>query len=87
MSLSRNILDREHAKFQATAQGETAVRIVTVGGIEPPPSFDAITVEYPSGNTEVYRYREGGVTGTVLMTITVIYTSPAKASIASVARS
>ena len=49
--------------------------------------FDAITVEYPDSVTEVYKWRKGGVTGNIVVTITVIYSSSSKIDVVSITRS
>lgn len=81
MALNRNnILDREFHKFveSPSRPGEPAVEIVgsvsTTGGFTIPENADAITREV-SGSQEIYKYREGGVSGTILKTITLTYTS------------
>lgn len=53
----------------------------------PPATTDAITATYPDAVTEVFRYRTGGVSGTILQTITVIYTDSSKVSVSSVVKS
>lgn len=50
---------------------------------DPPFGSDAVTVEY-SGNVEIYKYRVGGETGTVIRTVTVTYDGPAKHNVVSV---
>ena len=52
-----------------------------------PLTTDAVTVEYPSSTVEVYRFRTGGTGGSVLMSITVTYTTASKSFISSVVRS
>lgn len=49
--------------------------------------FDYIDASFPNTVTEVYEYRDGGPTGTVTATITVVYTSANKKFISSVAKS
>lgn len=53
---------------------------------DPPTGTDAITVTYPDTVTEVYKYRTGGIAGTVLMTITVTYTTAAKNDVLTVVK-
>lgn len=45
---------------------------------------DAITVERPSETVEVFRYRQGGVGGTILDTVTVTYNACDKKDLLSV---
>lgn len=50
-----------------------------------PVNAAAVTVTYPSDTQEVYKYRSTGITGTVLMTITVNYVSATKEQILNAA--
>lgn len=83
MSLDRKSLqDREYNKFveSPSRPGEPAIEIVgeittSPGPFSPPSNADAGTVEY-IGNTVVYKFRQGGVAGTVIKTVTLVYTSP-----------
>lgn len=63
-----------------------ALRVLTVGGFAAPGTADAITVTYPTTSSEVYRYRSGGVSGTILMTVTVTYTTASKTILTSVVK-
>lgn len=83
MSLPKNILDRELAKFveSPSRPGETAIEVtgsLTANVIENqfdiPENCDTITRSVAS-NVETYYYRQGGVSGTVLKTITLTYVS------------
>ena len=56
------------------------------GGFEIPDATDAVTVDYPTAETEVYEFREGGISGTVRMTITLTYSDSTKASLVSAVR-
>lgn len=49
----------------------------------PPPGTDSGTVTYPDTVTEVYAFRSGGITGTILRTLTLIYTNDTKERLAS----
>lgn len=86
MALPTTLQQREYKKFIESG-GETAVRVVgTIGGTEfdPPSNADSITAEYPNSVTEIYKYRTGGLVGTVVKTITVVYLDSTKADISSV---
>ena len=50
-------------------------------------SFDAVVPSYPNTTTEVYVYKTGGLLGSTVATITVIYTDATKSVLQSVARS
>lgn len=90
MAQSPNIKDREWSKFieSPTRPGESAVEVVgeiTVfsGPFSPPSNCDTITREH-SGSVETYRYRNGGLTGTVIKTVVVTYSSPSLKELVSV---
>lgn len=51
-----------------------------------PEKYDYIGATYPSGTTEVYTYKYGGSGGTLVATVTVVYTDSTKANISSVTR-
>lgn len=48
-----------------------------------PALANAATVEYPSATSEVIKYRSGGISGTILKTVTVTYTDSTKRDISS----
>ena len=48
--------------------------------------FDAIAVTYPTTTSEIYTYHIGGLAGTALATVTVVYTTVAKDCVLSVER-
>lgn len=48
--------------------------------------FDYIGVTSPDGVTDVYTFRAGGATGTVVATLTIIYTDSTKVTLSSLAR-
>lgn len=50
------------------------------------PLHDYISAAYPNGTTEVYTFRIGGASGTVVMTLTVVYTDSSKDAISTVTR-
>ena len=40
--------------------------------------YDYISVAYPSATTEVYTYRSGGASGTIVNTVVTVYTDATK---------
>lgn len=62
-------------------------KLSTINGILDSVSFDAFSVAYPNPTTEVYSYFSGGLSGTLKMTLTVIYTDISKEYISSAVRS
>lgn len=79
MTMSPVVLDRERDKFLETGAGETAVRVnaISMFSVNVPENADSFDVQYPDAVTEIYRYFLGGISGTLLKTITIIYTNAA----------
>lgn len=50
------------------------------------PQYDYIGVGYPNATTETYTYRTGGAAGTVVGTITVVYSDSTKTTLLSVTK-
>jgi hypothetical protein len=85
MSLAGNIRDREYSVFDLNSEGQPAKRVISLGEqFRPPKDTDSITVEYPSISVEVYRFRSGGVSGSILKSIQVTYTDSTKDNLLSV---
>lgn len=80
--------DRDQAKFEETVSGETAVRIKPhdSGNILEGLSFDYVAATYPVNTTEVYTYKRGGAAGTIVATVTLVYTTSSKHTLVSVTR-
>lgn len=71
-----------------TRPNATAVEVVgalSVGGgpFDPPTNSDTIT-RTVAGAVETYRYRQGGVSGTIIKTVTVTYTNSSLQDLVSV---
>lgn len=49
--------------------------------------YDYISVDYPIDTTEIYTFNIGGSGGTLVATVTVVYTDSTKANISTVTRS
>lgn len=49
-------------------------------------NYDAIAVSYPNSTTEIFSYYEGGLAGTLVATVTVVYTNASKDDISTVER-
>lgn len=77
---------RSYLQSPTRAEGQTAqeVFVGNFGNFNPPEKADAITVQYPSTTQEIYEYREGGVSGSILASVTVQYLLPDKKDITSV---
>lgn len=49
-------------------------------------AFDYISATYPNATTEVYTYKNGGISGVLVGTVTVVYQDPTKNLITSVSK-
>lgn len=87
MALPQANVDREYRKFRDGGAAGTRVATVFEGAFQVPADADAFTVSYPSPISEVYQFRSGGVSGTVLMTITLTYSDSTKSDLVSGVRS
>ncbi len=84
MPFSPVVLDRERDKFLATADNETAVRVVGGSAMMAPALADSISFAYPDTTHDVLTFFQGGLAGTLLKTLTITYTDATKANILSV---
>ena len=84
MALPGSNLDREFRKFFEHGSDLTGVYTTEASSLAMPANADTITAEYPSSSVEVYKYRQGGISGTVVRTVTVTYTDATKELISSV---
>ena len=79
--------ERDYYSFEELGPQEWARRVKAYGvsilaGIE----WDAISASYPTSSSEVYQFKSGGLAGTIVATVTVIYTSSTKEDISTVER-
>jgi hypothetical protein len=65
--------------------GSNSLNTVVKNALVPVP-YDYIGATYPVPTTEVYTYKTGGASGTVVATVTVVYTSSTKDILLSVTR-
>lgn len=82
MAIIPSISGREHSKFveSPTRPGQAATEVVATVSNDPnpfsvPAEADAFTREV-SGNSVIYKFRQGGLSGAVLKTVTMNYTNP-----------
>ena len=68
----------QYNKLKVNADGS-----ILLSGIGLPP-YDAVLVTYPDTVTEVYALKTGGLSGTTIATLTVIYTDATKEKLLSV---
>lgn len=87
MTIPCNTKDLENLKFIEKPNGQVAVRVYSVGGdLLTGVEWDAISVAYPNTVTEVFSYYSGGLAGTLVATVTVVYTNSSKDNISTVER-
>ena len=79
----------ENAKFAKNSDGKIIVRVEDesalkgiLGGID----YDAVSVAYPNNSTEVYSFFTGGLAGTLVATVTLIFTNNSKIDLLSAVR-
>jgi hypothetical protein len=82
MSLSEHINSLEKEKFFRDSQNTLFVRVASFVGTVG--NYDAVTTSYPNDVTEIYYFRNGGLTGTITKTITIIYTDNSKNNLLTV---
>lgn len=86
---SDNTKDNETRRFQPDSEGNSAVNVVSsdlvnsVNSLLGSLKYDAGTVSYPNATTEIYQFRVGGVAGTIVATVTLIYTTASKQDLLS----
>lgn len=73
------IFNDEHDKVR------NAKRVISLDGFSLAP-YDYIEATYPTTSSEVYTYKTGGGSGTVVGTITVNYTDDTKSILSSVVK-
>ena len=71
--------------FETNVKSKANTSVILPGQIFTKP-FDTIQASYPSLTQEVYTSMLGGVRGTVLETVTIVYTDSTKSLISSVVR-
>lgn len=73
-------------KVTSTASGQVQhVNVDNIAGLSIP-AYDYVAVSYPSAVQEIYTFKTGGVSGTVVSTVTVNYTDATKNNLSSAAK-
>lgn len=72
------------AHLQVNSDGTASTRTINTFITAP---FDYLSAIYPSSTVEVYTYKNGGSTGTIVGVLTITYTDDTKNYIASVSKS
>lgn len=86
---SSNVNSLEKYKFFIDDNGKVRSRVqgLPSGNILEGISFDYVSASYPNDVTEVYNYYLGGIAGTLMTTITVVYTDSTKEQITTLEKS
>lgn len=63
--------------------GSNSIGVHLAGSFQAPSEADAFTVTYPNATQEVYAFRTGGVSGTIIQTVTITYTDSTKMNLLS----
>ena len=79
--------DLEPANFEESTKYPKSTRRVNIKNTLVTEAYDYVGVTYPNSTTEVYIFKTGGVGGTTVATVTVVYTAADKESLSSVTRS
>lgn len=84
-SKQRNINTLDRGSFNDFGDESPARQVIAkLGGtFNAPLKADTVTVEYPSSTVEIYKFREGGLTGTVLKIVTLTYLAANKKDLSS----
>ena len=86
MALEDNIADRELDKFETTEDDLTAVRIKDFSGLFNGIVYDFIDIQQTSATIETFVFKTGGSGGTIVTTITIVYTDATKNDLDTVTR-
>lgn len=81
-----NIQAKRVALYGYDSTNNSWARASSTFGKLVPEKYDYITATYPDSVTEVYTYKSGGSGGTLVATVTVVYTDSTKANVSTVAR-
>lgn len=77
---SQSPLDSSQTLKGAYDDDNSAFRVETLNAMIPS-AYDAVSVTYPSATQEVYLFKTGGLSGTLVSTVTVNYTDATKANL------
>ena len=82
----KRIDDRQRLSFKLDQSSEVARRVAPVdtGDMLVGVKWDAFALATPNNVTEVFTYTTGGLGGTTVATVTIVYTSGAKSTISTV---
>lgn len=86
MALPETIGSREYNKFGDRGQSGTFVYTSQINSILNGILFDAISASYPDLVTEIYAFKLGGLAGSTVATVTVVYTDESKDLISTVVK-
>lgn len=79
------INDANNIITSSESEGKISLDVTSVNSLVSE-RYDYIGVTYPTGTSEVYTFRYGGVAGTIVATVTVVYTTATKELLSSVTK-
>jgi hypothetical protein len=79
-------LDANQAITGAYDEPSQALKVTPVAGVLVTEQWDAILANYPDAQTEVYYYFSGGTSGTLVATVTIVYTDSSKEELVSIVK-
>lgn len=80
--MANNNVDMGGAIKRSFSESDNAMRHINVGSLIKF-DFDYYSVAYPLATQEVYTYRMGGASGTIVGVVTINYTDGTKANISN----
>ena len=80
--MAKSNVDMGGAIKRSFSESDNAMRHINVGSLIKF-DFDYYSVAYPIATQEVYTYRTGGASGSVVGTVTINYTDATKANVAN----
>ena len=91
--MSSSLINNSRDIKKKAASGNSAFNVVlddqpieVKGNLLSDIEFDAITTDFPDAVTEIYFYMTGGISGSIVATITVVYIDSTKKLIDTVER-
>lgn len=84
--MSKSNLGGNQILQQSYDETTKSLKVSSISGVLVSEQFDFIGVTYPSSTQEVYTYRLGGISGTIVATVTINYTNASKENLLNVSK-
>lgn len=72
--------------LEKNSDGKFVIRTIGSGTLTDGITYDAINITYPNSTTEIFQYYEGGLSGTLKVTITITYATSDKDDVLTVVK-